>query len=90
MLSRYHLLLGNRTMAFSALALLLGVATAYPFADHVGLGLQIVAHLSIAVSAGAFKLGYVIRLAAQNELGQALPQGTRAATVLPMPATLGA
>lgn len=62
--------LGNRTMAVSGLTMLVGVGAAYPFAAHVGLGLQILAHLAITIAAGFFKLGYVLRLAAQHERAQ--------------------
>lgn len=58
---------GNRTMAASGLTMLVGVFAAYPYAHHFGLALQIVAHLAITVAAGFFKLGYVLRLAAQHE-----------------------
>lgn len=68
-----YLGLGNRTMAVSGATLLLGVGIAYPFAPHFGLVLQIVAHLAIVVAAGFFKLGYVLRLAAQHEQAKARP-----------------
>lgn len=76
MLNQHHLAIGNRAMALSATALLVGVGAAYPFAHHLGLAMQVLAHLSIAVAAGAFKLGYVIRLAAQHEMAQAATPGT--------------
>lgn len=62
--------LGNRTMAVSGLTLIAGVGAAYPFAAHFSLLLQILAHLAITVAAGFFKLGYVLRLAAQHEGAQ--------------------
>lgn len=67
MSTRTYFSLGNRTMAVSSLALLVSAGAAYPFAQHFGLALQILAHLTITVAAGFFKLGYVIRLAAQHE-----------------------
>jgi hypothetical protein len=70
-----YLSLGNRAMAVSGTAMLLGVGAAYPFAHHLGLALQVIAHLSIAIAAGFFKLGYVVRLAAQHELAQAAVRG---------------
>ncbi|WP_298828054.1 hypothetical protein [uncultured Piscinibacter sp.] len=74
-----YLSMGNRAMALSGAAMLLGIGAAYPFAHHLGLVLQIVAHLSIAIAAGVFKLGYVIRLAAQHELVQPVaPAGPQA------------
>ncbi|MCW5665256.1 MAG: hypothetical protein KIT35_15605 [Piscinibacter sp.] len=69
---RYYSL-GNRTMALSGLTMLVGVGAAYPFAAHFGLGLQIVAHLAITIAAGFFKLGYVLRLAAQHEQARRAP-----------------
>ena len=71
MTSRNYLALGNRAMAVSGTAMMLAIGAAYPFAPHLGLALQVIAHLSIAIAAGVFKLGYVIRLAAQHELGTA-------------------
>lgn len=68
---RHCLALGNRAMAISGGALLLGAGVAYPFAHHFALLLQVLAHLVIPIAAGVFKLGYVIRLAAQHELAQA-------------------
>lgn len=65
-----YLATGNRAMALSGTAMLIGIGAAYPFAHHLGIALQVIAHLSIAVAAGVFKLGYVIRLAAQHALAQ--------------------
>ncbi len=70
MATQEYLSLGNRVMRISTIAMLLAIAAAYPLAHHVALVLQIVAHLSIAVAAAAFKLGYVMRLAAQQELSR--------------------
>lgn len=67
MTPRDYLATGNRAMAVSGTAMLIGIGAAYPFAHHLGLALQVIAHLSIAIAAGVFKLGYVIRLAAQHE-----------------------
>ena len=65
-----YLAIGNRAMTLSGAAMLLGIGAAYPLAHHLGIMLQVIAHLSIAIAAGVFKLGYVIRLAAQHELVQ--------------------
>lgn len=70
---RDYLSLANRTMAWSATAMLVAIAAAYPLAAHLAMALQVIAHLAIAVAAGFFKLGYVLRLAAQHELAQAAP-----------------
>lgn len=66
--AHHYLATGNRAMALSGTAMLIGIGAAYPFAHHLGIALQVIAHLSIAIAAGFFKLGYVIRLAAQHEM----------------------
>lgn len=76
MLTTHHLALANRAMAGSAATMLIAIGAAYPFAHHLGLALQVVAHLSIAVAAGFFKLGYVLRLAAQHEMALAATTGS--------------
>lgn len=73
MSTQHYLTMGNRAMTIAGTTMLLGIGAAYPFAHHFGLALQVIAHLSIAVAAGVFKLGYVLRLAAQHE--QALAAG---------------
>lgn len=72
---RDYLATGNRAMALSGTAMLIGIGAAYPFSHHLGIALQVIAHLSIAVAAGVFTLGYVIRLAAQHEQAQATRVG---------------
>ena len=80
--TRTWLSFGNRTMGASGTTMLLGIAAAYPLAPHFGLATQIVAHLAIVVAAGFFKLGYVLRLAAQHEQANArVPQRQALATV---------
>jgi len=79
MSTQEYLSLGNRAMALSGTAMLLGIGAAYPFAHHLGLALQVLAHLSIAIAAGVFKLGYVIRLAAQHEMAQRRAERARGA-----------
>jgi len=59
---------GNRTLAVSGTVFLMSTLIAYPLASRFGLATQVLAHLSIVVAAGFFKLGYVLRLAAQHEL----------------------
>lgn len=56
----------NWTMAVSAAGMLASVALAYLFAEHLTLSGQIAAHLALPVAAGAFKLGYVARLVAEQ------------------------
>ncbi|MBB2485030.1 hypothetical protein H5407_07275 [Mitsuaria sp. WAJ17] len=64
---------GNRTLMVSFAIMVLSTLVAYPLADQVGLGLQVLAHLAIVIAAGFFKLGYVLRLAAQHEMSQTTP-----------------
>lgn len=68
MATQNYLSMGNNAMALSSTVMLIGIGAAYPFAHHLGLLLQVIAHLSIPIAAGIFKLGYVLRLAAQHEL----------------------
>ena len=63
-----YLRLGNKTLMASASALVASALVAYPYAQRFGLGTQIAAHLAIPVSAGFFKLGYVVRLAASEAI----------------------
>lgn len=63
-----HLRLSSTTLLASACALITCVLIAYPYAQRFCLGTQIAAHLAIPVSAGFFKLGYVIRLAAAEAI----------------------
>lgn len=60
--ARYHRL-ANRLLGWAAMGMLLGVVVAYPWAHRFPFGVQILAHLTIPVAAGALKLGYVMRLA---------------------------
>lgn len=64
---------GNRMLMVSFAVMVLSTLIAYPLADRVGLGLQVLAHLAIVIAAGFFKLGYVLRLAAQHELSHPQP-----------------
>ncbi len=63
------LTLGRWAMAFAALALLGAGMVAYAWADDFSLPVQIAAHLLMPVAAGLFKLGYVVRLASHQALG---------------------
>jgi len=63
-----YLRLSSTTLLTSTCALIASVLIAYPYAQRFGLGTQIAAHLAIPVSAGFFKLGYVLRLAAAESI----------------------
>ena len=41
----------------------------YSLYEYLSIGLQVVLHISIIIFAAGFKLGYVLRLVAQKELG---------------------
>lgn len=61
--------LGRAMMATSALAMLGTILVAYPYASSFSLPAQVAAHLLLPVAAAAFKIGYVVRLAAHHSLG---------------------
>lgn len=58
--------IGNLTLTGGAGMAIAAALVAYPYASHFPLAVQILGHLLIPVGAAAFKLGYVIRLAAQE------------------------
>ncbi|MBW7860299.1 MAG: hypothetical protein KJZ96_10305 [Rhodocyclaceae bacterium] len=58
--------IGTLTLTGGAAMAIAAALVAYPYAPHFPLGIQILGHLLIPVGAAAFKLGYVIRLAAQE------------------------
>lgn len=57
---------GDRMMLSGAAVAIIAALVAYPYAREFSMGMQIVGHLLIPVGAAAFKLGYVVRLAAQE------------------------
>jgi hypothetical protein len=57
---------GDLMMIVAAAVTVLAALLAYPYASQFSLATQIAAHLVIPVGAGVFKLGYVVRLAAQE------------------------
>jgi hypothetical protein len=57
---------GDLMMSVAAVVTVLAGLVAYPYASQFSLAAQIAAHLVIPVGAGVFKLGYVVRLAAQE------------------------
>lgn len=57
---------GDLMMIVAAVLTVLAGLVAYPYASQFSLVTQIAAHLVIPVGAGVFKLGYVVRLAAQE------------------------
>lgn len=57
---------GDLMMLVGAAVAAVAALVAYPYALAFSMGVQIVGHLLIPVGAAAFKLGYVVRLAAQE------------------------
>jgi hypothetical protein len=49
----------------------LAALVAYPYAGQFSMPVQITGHLLIPLGAGVFKLGYVVRLAAQSAQARA-------------------
>jgi hypothetical protein len=57
---------GDLMMVVGATVAVIAALVAYPYAGDFSMGAQIVGHLLIPIGAAAFKLGYVVRLAAQE------------------------
>lgn len=57
---------GALMMLGAATVTLLAALAAYPYASLLSMPAQITSHLLIPLGAGVFKLGYVVRLAAQS------------------------
>lgn len=66
---RHFLTLGRLTMVGGTLGMVGAALIAYPFAQRFGLGVQIASHMVLPLSAAFFKIGYVVRLAAHQALG---------------------
>jgi hypothetical protein len=62
------LTVANLSMALGALLLLLGIAGAYVFDDHLLLGAVVASHALVILGPTALKIGYVMRLLAQRQL----------------------
>lgn len=63
-----YLRMANSMLALSVAVSVIAFLIAYPYAAHFSLAIQIAAHLAIPICAGFLKLGYVIRLAAQEAI----------------------
>ncbi|WP_150910626.1 hypothetical protein [Marinobacter halotolerans] len=60
----------NSTMFFSVVGLVVTVLLAYPFADMLGMGLQVLAHIGTLLFAVGIKIAYVARLVFLSRLGR--------------------
>jgi hypothetical protein len=60
----------NSTMFFSVVGLVVTVLFAYPFADLLGMGLQVLAHIGTLLFAVGIKIAYVARLVFLSRLGR--------------------
>ncbi|MDG9671410.1 hypothetical protein ONV78_26995 [Hahella sp. CR1] len=54
--------IGDRTLVTSIFVIVATALICYPYADNFSIGQQVAAHITMVVSAGALKLGYVLRL----------------------------
>lgn len=63
----------NRSLLGSVAVLLLTILVCYPFAHWFSLGLQILGHATMILSAALLKISYVLRCVAQQALN--LPVG---------------
>ncbi|MCP9338253.1 hypothetical protein [Stutzerimonas xanthomarina] len=62
------LFIANLSMVMGVLLLLLGIAGAYVFDDHLQLGAVVASHALVILGPTALKIGYVMRLLAQRQL----------------------
>jgi len=62
----------NRSMVISFIAFLFSLYGAYGMEHNLPLMLVTLLHVSQIVLAGIFKLSYVVRIAAQKQLGMAV------------------
>jgi hypothetical protein len=62
--------LANQLLVAGLLLLLLGLAGAYGLDKHLGLRLLVSAHALTILGPSLLKLGYVLRLAAQQQLSR--------------------
>lgn len=66
---------GALMMLGAGVVTLLAAMAAYPYASLFSMPAQIASHLLIPLGAGIFKLGYVVRLAAQSARAGATAAG---------------
>lgn len=62
----------NIAMAVFLVAACGALSIAYLQEEKVSLGMTVFMHISLVISAALFKLAYVVRLIAQDKLGQPL------------------
>jgi len=62
------LILANLSMTIGVLLLLLGIAGAYVYDQHLMLGAIVASHALVILGPTALKIGYVMRLLAQRQL----------------------
>ncbi|QZA76625.1 hypothetical protein K4H28_09805 [Deefgea tanakiae] len=72
--SRFHspnfmLRIGQLMMLVGCIGMAAAIFIAYVHAGRFSLPIQVTAHLAIPISAGIFKLAYIVRLAANHALG---------------------
>lgn len=64
--------LANMSMVIFLVVACGALSMAYLQAEKVSLGITIFMHITLVISAALFKLAYVVRLIAQDKLGQPL------------------
>lgn len=64
------LIAGNYMMLISLIIISLSIAITFVFDEHFGMAIQISGHIATIISAGALKLGYVIRCVALHAFGK--------------------
>ncbi|WDE10561.1 hypothetical protein [Thalassomonas haliotis] len=63
----------SNVVFWSALGVtILSLFAVYGFYEYLSIGQQVALHIATIIFAGVFKLGYVLRLVAQKELGLAV------------------
>ena len=61
--------IGQLMLVVGCIGMTAAIFIAYIHAEHFNLPIQVTAHLALPISAGIFKLGYIVRLAAHHALG---------------------
>lgn len=65
----FMLYIGQLMLFVGCIAMTAAIFIAYVHAERFSLPIQVAAHLALPISAGIFKLGYIVRLAAHHALG---------------------
>lgn len=60
----------NTALLLAAIALVISVLVAYPYASHFSMEIQIAAHIGTLLLATVIKLSYVLRLVSLRALGR--------------------